>query len=184
MGRDESASTIVAGVDSRPDKAPARFARLKQLENDLMRGRPFSPAPPPSEEEADDVYVPLAEEISQARSAEVDAAERPAPKGEPTFSDIMSSLVKACKGKQVVFGCNGMKFKFQALAVSVSRYAIALVTDEGTSVEPDIGTEVDLTIDGRMHKTIYAGGFFSFAEAGYNLICFMSHKDDGKERGK
>jgi len=55
----------------------------------------------------------------------------------------------------------------------VTEQALAFFVPLGTTFEPDLKTEIEITHDSTTYRVIYAGGFFTFQELGFSLVSFL-----------
>lgn len=67
----------------------------------------------------------------------------------------------------------------KAAHISINDYGIAIIVDKENMIyEPRLDTELQVTIDGKQHKVVYIGGYFTFGNIPFNLLSFVKISDD------
>ena len=70
----------------------------------------------------------------------------------------------------------------RALHVCVNQHSVGMIlSKDDTNIQPEFGSELELTIDGRKLTVIYGGGFFTFNRIPITFLSFFRVANEDEE---
>jgi len=71
----------------------------------------------------------------------------------------------------------------RALHVCINQHSVGLIlSKDDTNIQPEFGSELEMTIDGRNFTVIYGGGFFTFNRIPVTFLSFFRVSNNTEEQ--
>ena len=98
-------------------------------------------------------------------------------------STVEEGIAPAISGPKKTIHVSTPYFKMTipTSAVCISENGVAFFMESGIQFVPEIGSELNLEIDHKDYRVVYAGGFFDFPKLKYSLVSFMRVEEAGGE---
>lgn len=161
-------------TDDDLEDAPEAYRRHKALEKRLAMM---------SDDVLDDPPELIgAGEASEAVAKEVCLDPAPSQKSPPVKpaspQDMLEQYLEDKPLRQIVIRTQEAVLRISVLDIAESEHGIAFFIPKNCSVEFKFGVNLELEIVKKVHKVVYAGGFFPFPSIGFNILSFLRKPEE------
>ena len=92
--------------------------------------------------------------------------------------EMLSRHLETRPAQQVILRTQEAVMRIAVLDIAQNEAGIAFFVPHNCSVEFNFGVQLKVEIAKRLYDVVYAGGFFSFPEMGFNILSFLRRPEN------